>query len=65
MIDFWKKEGEKQFNKKKIITSIAIGIMLIGLIVISIIYIYNDDVRDWIDKNFFRKEKSSKSICQI
>ena len=56
MIDFWKKEGETKFNKKKICTVIAIVIILIAITVISIIYIYNDDVRDWTDKNIFRKE---------
>ena len=56
MINFWKKEGEKKFNNKRIGTAITVGIVLIVVIVISIIYINNNEARDWIDKEIFRKE---------
>ena len=55
MKDIWKANKEKVINKKKIIISIIIFI-IIALIATSIImYICNKTVRDWIDKNIYRK----------
>lgn len=60
MKDYWiepeKKFKEKKTNKKKI--TIIISIILITILVVSGILVYskNKDIRDWIDKNIFRKE---------
>ena len=60
MKDFWEEvESEntkKKINKKKIITISAIIIILIAIITITLIYIYNQPAREWIDKNILRKE---------
>lgn len=60
MKDYWIEPEEnfkgKKLNKKKII--IIISIVLIVILLLSGIYVYNrnKDIRNWIDKNIFRKE---------
>ena len=60
MKDFWEEvETEnikKKLNKKKIIIISIIAIILIALIALGIVYTKNQQARDWIDKNIFRKE---------
>ena len=60
MKDFWEEtENEnikKKINKKKIIIISIIAIILIALIALGIVYTKNQQARDWIDKNIFRKE---------
>ena len=65
MKDIWKANKEKVINKKKIIISIIIFI-IIALIATSIImYICNKTVRDWIDKNIYRKEVMQDNVTTI
>ena len=60
MKDFWEEvESEntkKKINKKKILIITVIIIILIAVITTSLIYIYNQPAREWIDKNILRKE---------
>ena len=60
MKDFWEEvESEttkKKINKKKILIISAIIVILILTITLSLIYIYNQQAREWIDKNILRKE---------
>ena len=56
MKDFWIEPEAKKVNKKKIIITIIIGIIIIALAVFIGIYINNKEAREWIDKNIFRKE---------
>lgn len=56
MKDIWQETIENPLNKKKIIILIILFFTIMGFISISIIYIFNNNVRDWIDKNIFRKE---------
>ena len=58
MRDFWEEEKteKKKINKRKIVIIVLIVLILIVLVAISIVYFKNDQVREWIDKNVFRKE---------
>ena len=56
MKDFWIEPEAKKVNKKKIIITIIVGLIIITLAVFIGIYMNNKDVREWIDKNIFRKE---------
>ena len=60
MKDFWEEvESEntkKKINKKKILIITAIVAILITVVTITLIYIYNQPTREWIDKNILRKE---------
>ena len=62
MKDFWVEPEQKKVNKKKVIISIIIAIVLIIFITITIIYANNKNVRDWIDKNIFQKEKTQNQL---
>lgn len=65
MKDFWVEPEQKRVNKKKVIISIIIAIILIIFIAITIIYANNKNVRDWIDKNIFQKEKTQNNLPSI
>ena len=65
MKDFWVEPEQKKVNKKKIIITIIIGIILISLITLTIIYINNKETREWIDKNIFQKEKTQNNLPSI
>ena len=56
MKDFWIEQEAKKVNKKKIIITIIVGLIIITLAVFIGIYMNNKDAREWIDKNIFRKE---------
>ena len=65
MKDYWVQEPEKRINKKKIL--IISGIICVIAIIITIICLYvgNDPIRKWIDKNIFRKEVKEESVTSI
>ena len=69
MKDFWEEvESEntkKKINKKKIITISAIVVILILVITATLIYIYNQPAREWIDKNILRKEVLQNNATTI
>lgn len=65
MKDFWIEPEQKKINKKRIIISIIIGIILVALIVLTILYINNKEARSWIDKNIFQKEKIQNNLPSI
>lgn len=65
MKDFWKEPEEKKINKKKIIISVTILILLLSLTIVTIIYRNNKDARNWIDKNILQKEKTQNSLPSI
>ena len=69
MKDFWEEveteNTKKKINKKKIITISAIIIILIAIITITLIYIYNQPAREWIDKNILRKEVLQNNATTI
>ena len=56
MKDIWQANKEKVINKKKIIIFVIVLIIIALIISSAILYICNKTVRDWIDKNIYRKE---------
>lgn len=57
MRDFWEEEKpKKKINKKKIVIIVLIVLILISSIVLAVVYFKNEQAREWIDKNVFRKE---------
>ena len=58
MKDVWEDiEPEvKKIDKKKIIITTIVVVIAIAIIIIVGLYMTNRDVRDWIDRNIFRKE---------
>ncbi len=69
MRDFWEetenKKTRKKLNKKKISIILITATILIFTISISIIYMNNKEVRAWIDKNIFQKEKVQNNLPNI
>ena len=69
MKDFWEEtENEnvkKKINKKKIIIISIIAIILIAVITLAIVYTKNQQAREWIDRNIFRKEVMQDKVATI
>lgn len=67
MKDFWSEQEPmtKKINKKKIIIISIIVVLLISIISIVIVYKQNEIVREWIDKNIFRKEVMQDKLTTI
>lgn len=69
MKDYWKEEIQNKIKPKitpktiAIITSIVI--ILIAFITIIVIYYNNLEIREWIDKNIFRKEVMQDNVATI
>lgn len=67
MRDYWEepKTKNKKINAKKIILSIFISILVVAIIVIVALYITNNEFRNWIDIEIFRKEISQDGVTTI
>lgn len=65
MKNFWIEPEQKKVNKKKLIISIIIGIILVAFITALILYVNNKQVRNWIDKNILQKEKTQNNLPSI
>lgn len=65
MKDYWKDTTQKKVNKKKVTIATIITIMVIFLVVITVVYFNNKVVREWIDKNIFRKEVIQDNVSII
>ena len=67
MRDYWEEPEakSKKINAKKIILSIAISILVIAIIIIVALYITNNEFRNWIDVEIFRKEISQDGVTTI
>lgn len=65
MRDYWEQPEKKKINAKKIIISILISIIIIAVIVLVALYISNEEFRDWIDIQVFRKEISQDRVASI
>lgn len=67
MKDVWKDiEPEvKKINKKKIIITTIVVVIAIAIIIIVGLYMTSRDVRDWIDRNIFRKEVEQDKAITI
>ena len=65
MREYWEQPEKKKINAKKIIISILISIIIIAVIVLVALYISNEEFRDWIDIQVFRKEISQDRVASI
>ena len=68
MKDVWKEEAVeevKKVNKKKIVITILVVILLVAIIVVVGLYLSNEMVREWIDRNIFRKEVEQDTAATI
>ncbi len=67
MKNFWEKEEvyTRKINKKKIAIVSIITILLIAIFIIVILYIKNENIRQWIDKNVLNKEITQDGVITI
>ena len=67
MRDYWEEPeiNHKQINTKKIVLSVIISIFVIATIVIVSLYITNNEFRNWIDVEIFRKEILQDGVTTI
>lgn len=65
MKDYWEEAEIKTINKKKMLITIAIAIVMVVIFANIIIYISNKPAREWIDKNIFRKEVKQDNVTTI
>ena len=67
MRDYWEEPEtkNKKINAKKIILSIVISILVVAIIVMIALYITNNEFRNWIDVEIFRKEISQDGVTTI
>ena len=67
MRDYWEEPEtkNKKINAKKIILSIFISILVVAIIAIVALYITNNQFRNWIDVEIFRKEISQDGVTTI
>lgn len=67
MRDYWEEPEtkNKKINAKKIILSIVISILVVAIIVMVALYITNNEFRNWIDIEIFRKEISQDGVTTI
>lgn len=70
MKDVWKEEynpqkrAKKKSRKRIIVTAIVIAIIAVTIIAIGV-YCKNEQARNWVDKNVFRKEISQDNVATI
>ncbi len=65
MKDYWEEPIEKKMNAKKIIISVVVSILIVGIIVLVALYITNKEFRNWIDIQVFRKQISQDKVATI
>lgn len=65
MRDNWKEIIKEKMNKKTIGIIIIISILVIAILSTIIVYYNNGEVRQWIDKNIFRKEVMQNNASTI
>ncbi len=65
MKDFWIEPQSKNLNKKKIVITSIIAIIVITLISVILVYINNIQFREWADKKVLRKEVKQDKLAVI
>lgn len=65
MKDYWEETEPKKVNKKKIAIIAIIAIIVIAIVAIIVVYYNNEQVREWTDKNIFRKEVMQDNVNSI
>ena len=62
VIEFKKKQPNKNINKKKLAIIITVIVIILMLIITSIIYAYNENFRDFMDKYVLRKNVTDENV---
>lgn len=65
MKDIWKETTKRATTNWKTILLIIILIIIILVIISGILYLNNNNVREWIDRNIFRKEVKQDKVATI
>ncbi len=65
MRDYWKEKANKVINKRKLIITIAITVIIVIGVAMLLIYINNETAREWIDKKVLRKEVMQDNVTTI
>lgn len=65
MKNFWKDPETQKLSKKRIILTVLVALIIIALITVISLYANNRNVRDWIDINIFKKEKTQNNLPSI
>lgn len=65
MKEEWKEAIKEKINTKMILITILIILLLITIITGIVIYTNNKEIREWIDKNIFRKEILQDNVSTI
>lgn len=65
MRDVWKEQIEKRIDKKFIVPLIIAIVIIVIIAIISMLYLFNTNIRAWIDKNIFRKEVMQDKVATI
>ncbi len=65
MKDIWKETVKRVTNGRKTTIPIILGIIILLLIVCGVLYLNNISVREWIDRNIFRKEVKQDKVATI
>lgn len=59
------EEINRKLNRKKVVITILISIFIIGVIVLSAVYIANKQFRDFVDLKIFRKIATENNLISI
>lgn len=65
MKENWKEIIKEKMNAKTIIIMSIVIILLIAILSVVIIYCNNQEMREWVDKNIFRKEVMQDNVSTI
>lgn len=65
MKDFWKEPETKKINKKRIAIAILIVVIILSIIILGVVYIKNENFREWFDTQVLRKEVNQDRLVSI
>ena len=65
MKDFWKEPETQKINKKRIAIAILIVVIILSIIILGVVYIKNENFREWFDTQVLRKEVNQDRLVSI
>ncbi len=65
MKDYWEETEQKKVSKKKIVMISIIAMIVIAIVAAIVVYYNNEQVREWTDKNIFKKEVTQDNVNSI
>lgn len=65
MKDFWKEPETKKINKKRIAIAILVVVIILSIIILGVVYIKNENFREWFDTQVLRKEVNQDRLVSI